>query len=540
MALFGHLPVFLELSGPPPVPWTDWKKMFHAYLEAAGGIDWNDARRASVLVSMLGREGQRKYFASAELEEARTTPSNAASAPAFAPDSSAPAASMFDSLVKQLDRLFAASTNPLLSPSNVSRHVNAGLWYSPEAEFTRKCIESSQSCVTGTVCLDLYKGQVYIKGRRAPNSLYNQELVSMDVQGDYTPSDAGGFIKIQALRQSASSELGDVSVNGARTAKTPSVAVPTTDSAGTDKTSPSAAPAAETTGTHEKRRRKHRSSAPFKHRKGHRTKRQGSAVKGKSAAVQSDELIEVTPVSAAEDESSGTTPRAPSKERRGASLADSHASDADVTPTLVPENTSTTDISRTSRVSAQTLSQNEQEVFAQPLTKASPEDMRSASPTAPALPHGTDHVSNENTPWPPGLSSPTPIESPALTVWPPPAQPTARIPAASGSSAASGALAATHSRPTGILKATTADRRASGEEVVPDMIVVPLTSWAGTPDVTADRKCAMPPVPVSAYAESSDFVDSSRTPQQDTSLVRHRGKKTHFGAPSLKVHSPSF
>lgn len=81
-----------------------------------------------------------------------------------------------------------------------SRQVYGGLWYSPEAEFTRKCIASSQSCVTGTVHLDLYKGQIYIKGRRAQNSLYNQELVSMDVQGDYTPSDAGGFIKIQALR----------------------------------------------------------------------------------------------------------------------------------------------------------------------------------------------------------------------------------------------------------------------------------------------------------------------------------------------------
>ncbi|XP_077505558.1 argininosuccinate synthase [Amblyomma americanum] len=81
-----------------------------------------------------------------------------------------------------------------------SRQVYAGLWFSPEAEFTRKCIEMSQSCVTGRVRLDLYRGQVYIKGRWAPNSLYNQELVSMDVQGDYTPSDAGGFIKIQALR----------------------------------------------------------------------------------------------------------------------------------------------------------------------------------------------------------------------------------------------------------------------------------------------------------------------------------------------------
>ncbi|KAH7981094.1 hypothetical protein HPB49_021516 [Dermacentor silvarum] len=94
------------------------------------------------------------------------------------------------------------------------------------------------------------------------------------------------------------------------------------------------------------------------------------------------------------------------------------------------------------------------------------------------------------------------------------------------------------SRPTGILKTPTADRRDSGEEMVPDMIVVPLTSWAGTPDVTADRKCALPPVSASTCAESSAFADRSHTPQQDTSLVRHRGKKTHFGVPSLKVVSP--
>lgn len=81
-----------------------------------------------------------------------------------------------------------------------SRQVYGGFWYSPEAEFTRKCIDASQDCVTGRVRLSLYKGQVYIRGRWAPNSLYNQELVSMDVQGDYTPSDAGGFINIQALR----------------------------------------------------------------------------------------------------------------------------------------------------------------------------------------------------------------------------------------------------------------------------------------------------------------------------------------------------
>ncbi|XP_029840952.2 argininosuccinate synthase [Ixodes scapularis] len=84
--------------------------------------------------------------------------------------------------------------------SKFAEQVYGGLWYSPEAGFTRSCLSLSQACVTGTVRLDLFKGQVYIRGRWAPNSLYNRELVSMDVQGEYTPSDADGFIKIQALR----------------------------------------------------------------------------------------------------------------------------------------------------------------------------------------------------------------------------------------------------------------------------------------------------------------------------------------------------
>ncbi|KAH7969012.1 hypothetical protein HPB52_013610 [Rhipicephalus sanguineus] len=123
MALFKHLPVFLELPGPPPIPWPNWKKLFQAHLEAAGASDWKGPLRASALVSLPRREGQRKYFAAAEQEEARTTPSNAASTtlrssaastPASETDSSAPAVSKFDTLVEQLDRLSAASINPLV------------------------------------------------------------------------------------------------------------------------------------------------------------------------------------------------------------------------------------------------------------------------------------------------------------------------------------------------------------------------------------------------------------------------------------------
>ncbi|KAK2535168.1 Ass1, partial [Columba livia] len=81
-----------------------------------------------------------------------------------------------------------------------SELVYNGFWHSPECEFLRHCIARSQEGVTGTVRLSVFKGQVYILGRESPRSLYNEELVSMNVQGDYEPADATGFININSLR----------------------------------------------------------------------------------------------------------------------------------------------------------------------------------------------------------------------------------------------------------------------------------------------------------------------------------------------------
>ncbi|XP_068104940.1 argininosuccinate synthase [Hyperolius riggenbachi] len=81
-----------------------------------------------------------------------------------------------------------------------SEQVYNGFWYSPECDFVRSCIAKSQELVEGKVQVSVLKGQVYILGREAPQSLYNEELVSMDKQGDYEPCDATGFIKINAVR----------------------------------------------------------------------------------------------------------------------------------------------------------------------------------------------------------------------------------------------------------------------------------------------------------------------------------------------------
>jgi argininosuccinate synthase len=76
-----------------------------------------------------------------------------------------------------------------------------GFWFSPEREMLQAAIDHSQKDVSGTVRLKLYKGGVYIVGRKSPNSLYSEKIVTFeDDQGAYDQRDAQGFIKLNALR----------------------------------------------------------------------------------------------------------------------------------------------------------------------------------------------------------------------------------------------------------------------------------------------------------------------------------------------------
>jgi argininosuccinate synthase len=84
--------------------------------------------------------------------------------------------------------------------AKLSECIYNGFWFSPECDYLRECILKSQENVDGSVNIAIFKGNVYIKGRESKSSLYNEELVSMDVQGDYDPIDAAGFIKINAVR----------------------------------------------------------------------------------------------------------------------------------------------------------------------------------------------------------------------------------------------------------------------------------------------------------------------------------------------------
>ena len=76
-----------------------------------------------------------------------------------------------------------------------------GFWFAPEREMLQAAIDLSQKKVSGTVRLKLYKGQASVVGRKSANSLYSERHVTFeDDAGAYDQKDAGGFIKLNALR----------------------------------------------------------------------------------------------------------------------------------------------------------------------------------------------------------------------------------------------------------------------------------------------------------------------------------------------------
>jgi len=76
-----------------------------------------------------------------------------------------------------------------------------GFWFSPEREMLQAAIDKASERVNGEVRLKLYKGNVMITGRRSPNSLYDEAIVTFeDDAGAYDQRDAEGFIKLNALR----------------------------------------------------------------------------------------------------------------------------------------------------------------------------------------------------------------------------------------------------------------------------------------------------------------------------------------------------
>ena len=76
-----------------------------------------------------------------------------------------------------------------------------GYWWSPERELLQTMIDDSHKFVNGDVRVKLYKGNVIIVGRKSDDSLFDENIATFeDDGGAYDQKDAGGFIKLNALR----------------------------------------------------------------------------------------------------------------------------------------------------------------------------------------------------------------------------------------------------------------------------------------------------------------------------------------------------
>ncbi len=76
-----------------------------------------------------------------------------------------------------------------------------GYWFSPERRMLQQMIDAAQEAVNGEVKIRLYKGGVEVLGRRSPDSLFDEKVVTFEEDaGAYDQSDASGFIRLNALR----------------------------------------------------------------------------------------------------------------------------------------------------------------------------------------------------------------------------------------------------------------------------------------------------------------------------------------------------
>jgi argininosuccinate synthase len=78
--------------------------------------------------------------------------------------------------------------------------VYNGFWFGDECQLLLKTLGLSQQEVTGRVKMKCYKGSLISVGRWSENSLYDEDVASMEAdQGRYNQNDATGFINLHGL-----------------------------------------------------------------------------------------------------------------------------------------------------------------------------------------------------------------------------------------------------------------------------------------------------------------------------------------------------
>ena len=88
-----------------------------------------------------------------------------------------------------------------------SELIYKGFWWSPERKSMQALIDSTQTHVTGSVTLSLYKGNVSVVSRESDYSIYDPKIVTFeDDENTFDQADATGFIKINSIRLKTNSK----------------------------------------------------------------------------------------------------------------------------------------------------------------------------------------------------------------------------------------------------------------------------------------------------------------------------------------------
>jgi len=106
-----------------------------------------------------------------------------------------------------LDREVAHLKDELMP--RYAQMIYNGYWWSPERKMMQVMIDESQKVVNGVVRLKLYKGNVFVAGRKSDDSLFDESIATFeDDAGAYNQADAEGFIKLNALRLRIAADKG--------------------------------------------------------------------------------------------------------------------------------------------------------------------------------------------------------------------------------------------------------------------------------------------------------------------------------------------
>jgi len=113
-----------------------------------------------------------------------------------------PAGAILLAAHRELERLVLDRELLHFKESLVGRYaelVYYGLWFTPLKAALDAFVAETQRHVTGTVRLNLFRGNCQVTGRRSPYSLYRERLATYSAKDQFDPRAADGFIKLWGL-----------------------------------------------------------------------------------------------------------------------------------------------------------------------------------------------------------------------------------------------------------------------------------------------------------------------------------------------------